>query len=481
MTTTAGLDDTASLGADLRVLDAAAEQDPSSVDIEDYLALADRAAAGGDEDVEVLALLGAAGIARSIGPFTERAVAALERAVSRTHAIPSNRGLAKYNLAIATRDGDPDRAKQLLADAASAFISADDFGRAATSLLEKGEIEGATGNREAALSCFVTARDMARRARNPWQVAKADDRIAAAHWELGRVEVAERHLRDALAIWEADGDPGELAWARYRLAWCIANDVRTNDRANETLNLLDRARATAQANGNLRLVADCDHQASAVFEDRGEFERAVSLLRSAATVYDALGEDDLVATARVNLAEKLILLGFRLDGEELLRGVVASQTAGSNARTGAASRLARCLVRSNRSDEALRVLDDVDQLVDHDNRLEATRYLLARAATYNALNMVQATEEAAKHALANLEGTDLPTLHAEALEFLARCADFHGDRARAEALLGQAVALFLVSGDEQRARELAGEIAPPPPDRDPTDEREVEAFTGQYL
>ena len=86
MTTTAGLDDTASLGAGLRVLDAAAEQDPSSVDIEDYLALADRAAAGGDEDIEVLALLGAARIVRSIGLFTERAVAALERAVSRVGA-----------------------------------------------------------------------------------------------------------------------------------------------------------------------------------------------------------------------------------------------------------------------------------------------------------------------------------------------------------------------------------------------------------
>jgi tetratricopeptide (TPR) repeat protein len=469
------------LGEELAALNAIAENDPAEIGSESYIELADRAATAGDQDVEIRALLAAFDVLRSTGPVDEVAVAVLERASRLAGAPATQHGMANYNLAYAMSADDPDRAKQLLSDAASAFLSVDDLARAATSLLDEGELEGVTGNREAALGCFERARDLARRAGNPWQVARADDRLAASHWELGRLEVAEQHLRAALAVRDAAGDPDELAWARYRLAWCIACDVRTNDRANEALNLLDRARTAARESGNLHLVADCDQQASSVFEDRDDLERAVSLLRAAVAVYDALGADHEVAIARVNLADKLIQLGLPLDGQELLRTVIDTETAGSTARSGAGYRLARRLVTVGRPEDALRALDEVDHIVDHDNRLESTKYLLARAATYNALNMAQATEDAARQALDHLDGAHLPSLHAEALEFLAWCADRHGDTDRAEALLGQAVALLLADGEEERARNLARELVPPPPERGHAGDQELEAFTGQYL
>jgi tetratricopeptide (TPR) repeat protein len=459
-----------------------AELEAGTTDPERFVQLADRAAAAGETDLEVQALIGAVDATPPGGDRgSETAVRLLERAVGRPDASPTPAGVARFRLADLISSSDPDRARQLFSEAVSIFTSGEDFDRAAVALLELAELEGRSQHRESALSCAERARALARRAGNLWRVALADDRIATAEWELGRTDVAERHLRNVLAVWEADGDPAGLALARYRLGWCIASDIRTNERANEALQLLDGARGLARENGDLRLVANCDQRAAEVFHDRDDLERAVSLLRSSVAVLDALGDDEQLATAQVNLGEKLLLHGSAAEGEEVLRSVVESPAAGPAARCGAGHRLARGLATAGRPDEALAVLERVEPLLDDDDRYEAALFELARAEVYLALNMLNPTEKAANRALDHLIGTHLPGLHAEALEFLARCADRQGDRERAEALFGQAVALFLVEGRTERAVRLARDVVPPPPERAEASDADSEPFTGQYL
>ena len=121
-------------------------------------------------------------------------------------------------------------------------------------------------------------------------------------------------------------------------------------------------------------------------------------------------------------------------------------------------------------------------MVDLDDRLEAPTFLLARAAAFNALSMVQPTREAAEKALEHLDQAKLPKLHAEVLEFLGRCAAYDGDTQKSEALLGKAIALYLVADSEDDARRLAVEIQPPLPKRDATTPATPPKLaTGQYL
>lgn len=402
---------------------------------------------------------------------------AIEGAEPTTHALVQ----VEYARTMVTKDDLP-RSLELLKAAAEVFEQAGDAGRTALTLLELGDRQGALGERQNALENFDHARAAARAIGDARLVARANDRIAAAWWELGRLDRAEQHLRDALSVWNATDDDEAGAWARYRLGWCIAADPQTRERGDEALNLLAAAREFAQQNDAMNLVAACDEKAAWVLADRGDQAQAVQLLRAAAAVFDALGDAYALQVAQANLADHLLDLDQPDEAEFLLRRVIANETPSPHARTAAAARLAKHLARTGRAEEALRLLDDMMSMVDLDDRIEAPKFLLARAAAYNALSMVQPTREAAENALEHLDQAKLPKLHGEVLEFLGRCAAYDGDTQKSEALLGKAIALYLLADSDDDARRLAIEIQPPLPKREvapPT--MTPKLATGQYL
>lgn len=349
---------------------------------------------------------------------------------------------------------------------------------------DEGHRAGASGDRTAALEAFDKARDIARGIGDARLVARCDDGIAAAYWELGRLDVAEHSLRSALAVWTATSDTAATAWAQYRLGWCLAADQHSEARGEEALDLLGKARKTAQAVDDVRLVANCDEKAAWVLAARGELDRAVTLLRAVVDVFDALGDEYAMLVASTNLAHHLLDRKQHGEAEFLLRQAIEAEGDHTrHVRLGAASRLAKVLCRSGRADEALRLLDRVAADVDADDRTEAPRYHLARAAVFQALSTRLATEEAARTALDLLDRALLPAFHAEALEYLAWVAQTDGRRTDAEALYAQAMALYLLSDDNEEALRVASEVVPEPPRRlsGTTDNKPQALATGLYL
>lgn len=443
-------------------------------------ALVDRARSEATADVRASTLRLLAEALRADGASPADVVAVLAEAAGLEGVTPAVHAVAIYDYALSMGRADAPRSLELLKEAANLFEQGADAGRLAVTLLELGDREGALGERTAALEHFEKARLAARAIGDARLVARSDDRIAAAWWELGRLEIAEQHLRDALAVWEATDDADAVAWARYRLGWCLADDVKVPARGDEALRLLLSAREHAQANDLMAVVAACDEKAAWVLADRGDQQQAVNLLRAACAVFDAIDDAYSLQVARANLAEHLLDLEQDDEAEFLLRKVIAADVDNPHARTGAAARLARHLTRTGRAEEAIRMLDDMATAVDLDDRLEGPMFLLARAAAYNALGMVQPTREAAEKALEHLDQANLPRQHAEVLEFLGRCAAYDGDSQKSEALLGKAIALYLVADSDDDARRLAAEIQPPIPKRD-NPVAQPKLSTGQYL
>ena len=358
-------------------------------------------------------------------------------------------------------------------------------------LLAAGERFGSNGHPDEAAEAFRSARALAREAGDPALVAHTEDRIAASLWEAGRLREAERHLRAALAIHDAGPDLERIGWARYRLGWLLAAEARSENRRSEALELLSSARSMAAEHDDRHRVASCDEKAAWVLAARGDYAEAVALLRKVVTVFQAVGAESDARMARANLAVQLIAIGDLEEAEFHLRAVwTANRDSGSHD-PGVATRLARLLADSGRPEEALAVLDESMVAVQRAGRAELAAHHLTRARACNVAQLRVAAREAAEEAIVTLRGALLPGLHAEALEFLARCVEAEagsgdaGDddlhRRHADALLGEAMALYLVADQPSEARRLAYDLVPSPPSDEDAEPERLELPTGVYL
>jgi tetratricopeptide (TPR) repeat protein len=358
-------------------------------------------------------------------------------------------------------------------------------------LFSEGEDLGAEGQHAEAADRFRSAREVARALGDAMSAAHADDRIAAALWEIGRLRDAETHLRAALAVHDSGSDSERSSWARFRLGWLLAVDPSTEARRQEALELLGAARSTAADNEDRHRVASCDEKAAWVLAARGDLSDAISVLHKSVAVFDAIGADADCRVARANLAVQLIAAGMLDDAEFQLREAWSSGRKAGDSDPGVATRLARLLADSGRPEEALAVLDEAATAIERAGRSEQAAHHLARARACNVAQLRVAAREAAEEALSCLRGALLPGLHAEALEHLARCAEadavaVDGDEAaalrdRARALLGESISLYLVADQPADARRLAADLVPRPPSADDEAAEGPVLTTGVYL
>lgn len=359
-------------------------------------------------------------------------------------------------------------------------------------LLSEGERLGSDGLHADAAEQFRRARTIGREHGRVELVAHCEDRIAAALWESGRMRDAERHLRTALALHESGPDTERVSWARYRLGWLLASEPSTDGRRHEALELLGQARSTAAEHGDRHRAAACDEKAAWVLASRGDHAEAVGVLHKVVAVFTALGEEHDARVARANLAVQLLAVGSIDDAEHHLRLAWTGGRDAGDADPGVATRLARLLADSGRPEEALAVLDEAQVAVARAGRGELAAHHLARARACNVAQLRVAAKEAAEQAMVTLRGALLPGLHAEALEFLARCAEAEADAAtgpdeaqhrdHAHALLGEAMALYLVADQPSEARRLAHDLVPSPPSDDDGEPDTTPALgTGVYL
>lgn len=363
-----------------------------------------------------------------------------------------------------------------------------------TASMRCGEWLGVHGRLDAARDAFEHARDLARQEHDLDRVAVATDRLASALWDAGRMNDAEGHLRDVMNIADSMGDDTMLTTARWRLGVLLAarDDA---DVSEEAIELLSRARSSAQANGDAHLAAECDDAAAAALRARGDHPAAIAALHRAISVMEAAGSLDIVARLRANLATSLIATGSARDAEAAL--LAARDNARDGHRRGLTSivtRLAVVWCSMGKADEALAELDVVDPTDMPTNRAERARFHLARAQAYNHLGLRAGAREAALDAIDSLRGAMLPVEHALALEHLGECASIEDATDYSDPMgsgtsnseggrlfLGEALALYVIAGRDDDARRVAARIAPRPPQDSQDESIHDDTPTGLYL
>jgi len=366
---------------------------------------------------------------------------------------------------------------------------ADDSVRAIDVRFDLGEHLGSIGDNSGALQQFVEAQALARGIGDAILSARADDRIAAAHWELGRGDLAEEHLRRALAVARATGDDDRIAHAAYRLAWCLADHSPVEDEF-EALELLSECIDHARDTGDLRRIAECDAMSARVHRANDDLDEAIRLLRSAIAIHESTGATTAAAIDRANLATDLEAVGHRSAAEHEYRR--ALELLGSDRFIAAkvTTRLAQLLCTLGRPAEALELLEAVTEYFDRsDDATESPRFHMAAARAHLDLGRTPHGRLHAQRALRCLAGALRPELHARVLELLAECDALEHDMDGASLKYGQAVALWFHADSIPDARRVARRVLPRPPtsedEVDGADSRPVAPtgtpFIGMYL
>ena len=115
--------------------------------------------------------------------------------------------------------GEDDKAIQNYDLAVDAFEEIEEPFNAGVNCLSMGELHGKNARQTRALACFIRAYNIFQGSGDATGAARAKDRMAAALIELGDLDQATMHLRDALLTFEHMQLEDRVAYAQYRLGW----------------------------------------------------------------------------------------------------------------------------------------------------------------------------------------------------------------------------------------------------------------------
>lgn len=343
-----------------------------------------------------------------------------------------------------------------------------------------------TNQREAAVKQCEEARDVFRSIGDHRGVAIASSDLGGAWHDLGRSDLAEFHLRKALEIWWAVGDPMSIALAQFRLAWGLGSgsSAQLAHRASEALDLLGDARKQYAEDENLEMMAECDMQAALLIATQDGPEKAIPIFERSATLFDSVGSETGLLKARANLAIVHSRRGDVRRAMSIWESVIEqAEKIGDEFYEGVATiLLVRELLKCGYVDEGSQMLDHVAEVLEPSDVKEwRAQYWLARAESFQKMKQLRPTREAALKALSELRDTVLHEEHAAVLEVLAWCDESDGKADKAGRLRGEALALYTNIGEREDAHRLAAAIVPPPPSDDDEEPPLPPLSTGVYL
>lgn len=384
----------------------------------------------------------------------------------------------------AAADSAGPTAVEHLVTAADLFAEADEPGEAASCRTQAGTILRTNGDLAGALDHFEAARTLARTAHDAMFSAAIDDLTAEVHAARGRHDLAERLLRDALAVARAGGDPEAIGHAAWRLGSCRADHAPTDD-ADETLGLLAEARAGAVDRGELDLVARCDESAAVVHGANGRHDEALPLFRAALAVREALGDQAGALRVKLRLAADLAAAGDHRKAVTGWKQIAASarELGDRGLEASAVARAAGVMAERGGHRPAVDLLREVAPYFEtHTDPIEAPRFHLAMGVAQLGLGNLDEARACAERAMGCLTSAMLPVTHARALELLGRCDERAGLEQEAKARFAQALALFVMEERSAEAQHLAAQLLPDPPGvGEVTIAPETTLWTGLYL
>ena len=339
----------------------------------------------------------------------------------------------------------------------------DAFTPAGIASLNLGESQGSDSRQSEALVSFTHALEVFQRGGDLTGSGRAHDRMAAALIDMGDLDEAIEHLREALRIFEYMQVEWRWNWAKYRLGWTLVS----NGEPDEARPLLEDAASFYKARNEYARAADADTQLAHALSNTGSEEAARELYRSTRAVYAGLGKTHAAALADGNIAASLARSGEYDEAVTLYRKVIefAREHDDGYLVRGVSTRLAAALLELETFDaaeEALRVLDDSpvenwgDALADLVSQLDMYRRV------YAWLGHDEKEVEVANRILSFGVQSGFMSATANAYRTLGLREDLLGNHEQSTLLLAQAIALYLADGNDYSARELSKRLMPEP-------------------
>lgn len=250
-----------------------------------------------------------------------------------------------------------DDASQKYQLAVEKFLDSDEYFQAGCNCILLGEVYKKTGQQSMALYTFMRAHNIFQGLRDANGSAKALERMASAHVDLGHFEKAIFELEDALRIFEFIEQPERAAHIKYRLGWTL-NLANRHVEAEpllrqamhfyrmeklwlkaaivelqlyESLMLRNPMVCDPEATLNLPTVKSfflslnasshvitCDSLVAEWLTLRGDYQTAVLAWQGVLMDSISVSNEYFVRMARLNVAESLCLLGKQNDAAKEL-------------------------------------------------------------------------------------------------------------------------------------------------------------------
>jgi tetratricopeptide (TPR) repeat protein len=354
-----------------------------------------------------------------------------------------------------------DQAKENFSIASNLYASNGSYTAAGICALEVLEIQGREGHQTEALATGNRALEIFRDGSDLIGVGRAHDRIAASLIDLGDIYTALEHLREALRVFTYIENEYYSAWANYRLGWALV----TVGQNAEAIPLLETASRWYKDNENYSAAADADTQLAHALANEGKEEQARELYLTTKAIYAGTGRPEGARLADGNIAASLARSGMYTDSIKIYRRLIDE---GREVEDGylvraISTRLANCLVELQTfetAEEALRILDAVPVEDWGDSRFDRVFQLDSYMNTNSFLGRVDEVERYAKAILEFGIEAGFISYTANAYKLLGLIEFDRGNEEGSNALIAQAIALYLADGSDETARELSNRLLP---------------------
>lgn len=300
---------------------------------------------------------------------------------------------------------------------------------------------------------FLSARSEFRSAKSAVHVSWADDAAAEALIHQGRPHEAVPLLRSCLDVVQVGTDTAGTAYAHLRLGAAL----RMTGDLQESLPHLAQARQLYQECDDLLGVARGDLERGHTLRDLGQQDEAVSMYQRARSVFDALGADSYVLFVDRSRTELLLDHKLYAEAEVAARDVLraANDSGDRSAVEEAAMLVATALLGLDKAQAALSVVTAHfgSQLQPPDELVVAHLVTWARILAANGQ-----ADEAGVLADALLTNPKVQSDLSAAAGLHELCWHLApSDPASAQHLIS-AIAMFVATGDTERARELSNHL-----------------------
>jgi len=312
---------------------------------------------------------------------------------------------------------------------------------------------------EEALKACEEARSYRRIEEQLDEVASIDAYMASIYSYLGNYTEAANLLRNCLVLAEATSS-NSIQYYSYRLG----NALIDLGEYREARGFLETARVLYQGVEDHSSAADCFFSLSLTYRGEENLDEALKLTRSAASLWDALGNNAAYMKGLQRIAILLFSKGLYMESIEVNRRIMSickdSENESDIDRYGwALLRVADCYQAQNFWELALAELENTNLFALERKHAGKNWYYSLKAKSLFALDRHEEALGVAETALSGIDNDEVNSQIAHLYEIKARVS-LEQNRHDKERHLAHAIALLLAFGETEKARELSEYFKP---------------------